>query len=70
MKNEKVQILEFIFCWSLTIEFISETIRDRGDPSTCFHNLLAQSIQRKKLHQNWIKNKKIIYLQKCGISIF
>ena len=33
MKNEKVKFLEFKFCWQLTDEFISETIRDGGNPS-------------------------------------
>jgi hypothetical protein len=28
MKNTKVEILEFGLCWPLSVEFISETIRD------------------------------------------
>jgi hypothetical protein len=34
MKNEKVPILEYSFCWQFSVEFISEIIRDRGNPST------------------------------------
>jgi hypothetical protein len=29
MKNKKVQILEFGFCWPLSVEFISVTVRER-----------------------------------------
>jgi len=31
MSNKKVKILEFGFCWHLSLEFISETITDRGN---------------------------------------
>ena len=31
MKNKKVQILEFGFCWSLSMEFISKTARHAGN---------------------------------------
>jgi hypothetical protein len=34
MKNEKkLQILQFGFCWPILVEFISETIRDKGNMS-------------------------------------
>jgi hypothetical protein len=34
MQNNNAQILEFSFCCSLSIEFISETTRDGGNPLT------------------------------------
>jgi hypothetical protein len=53
MKNRKVQILEFSFCWPLSVELISKTIyiRERGNPLTYKWKVSAQLIQRK----NWIK---------------
>jgi hypothetical protein len=35
--------------------------RERGNPLTYHKKLSSQSIQRKKLHQNWMKNKNSIY---------
>jgi hypothetical protein len=32
MKNKKVQILEFGICWPLSVQFIFNTVRDRGNP--------------------------------------
>ena len=51
MKNRKVQILEFSFCWPLSFEIISKTIyiRDRGNPLTYKWKVSAQSIQTKNL---------------------
>ena len=42
------------------VEFITETIRDRGNPSAS--KALSQFNSTKKLHQNWMKNKNSIYL--------
>jgi hypothetical protein len=59
MKNRKVQILEFSFCWPLSVEIISKTIyiRDRGNPLTYKWKVSAQSIQRKNLIKiEWKKN--------------
>jgi hypothetical protein len=51
MLNTKVQILEFGF-WAFPfgVEFISETIRDRGIFRQNHPKLSVQSIQRNKLH--------------------
>ena len=43
-KNKKVQILEFGFCWLLSVEFISEIVRDRGNMLTNFRKFSAKSI--------------------------
>ena len=37
-----------IRCWPLSVDFISLTVRDRGNSSTYYRKLSAQSIQRKK----------------------
>jgi hypothetical protein len=44
-EKKEVQILEVGTCWSLSIEFISETVRERGNQST--GKLLTQSIQKQ-----------------------
>ena len=51
MKNKKTKILEFSFRWSLSVKFISETIRDRAKFIDYNLNILVQSSQRK----NFIK---------------
>ena len=51
IENENVQILEFNIFWPLSVEFISETIRDRRNKS------LVQLVQRKKSHQNLDEKK-------------
>ena len=41
--NEKpVQILEFSFCWSLSVKFNSKTTRDRRNLSTQYQKPSAQ----------------------------
>jgi hypothetical protein len=66
MKNKKVQILEFGFCWPFSVELTFEVERDRG-------NLLkARSVinsKKKKLHQNWMKYKNLYIFQICEISL-
>lgn len=60
MKNKNVPILEFCFWWPVSVEFISKTVRDRGNTLTYDGKLLAQSIQE----QNWLKIQwkiKILY---------
>jgi hypothetical protein len=58
--NIKVNILEFDTC-PLSVKFISETIRVRG-------NLVNRKLSfhfnqlKKKMHQNWMKYKNSIYL--------
>jgi len=37
----KVQILEFGYCWPFSVEFISETIRDKGNPLSYYRKLSA-----------------------------
>ena len=53
MQNEKVQILEFSFCCPLSVEFIVETIRDRG-AMQIYNQPSARAIPRK----NCIKIEK------------
>jgi len=45
MKYNKVQILEFGFCWPLSVEFISETVRDWGNRLT-YKQLSVKKTQR------------------------
>ena len=47
-KKKKVSILEFGFCWTISVEFISVTVRDRGNPSKYSWKLSTQSIKKKK----------------------
>ena len=49
MKNKTVQILEFGTCLPFLVEFISENLRDRGNPSKYHHKLSTQSSQIKKM---------------------
>lgn len=39
MKNKKAQIWEIGTFWTLSIKFISDTIRDRGNPLTNYQKL-------------------------------
>ena len=52
--------------WPLSVEFISETVRDRGYLSTYHYKLSVQSVQRKKPHVNWLKKKNYIYSPNIG----
>jgi hypothetical protein len=52
--NKKVQIMELGFCWSLSVEFIYETIRDKGKLSTHYWSQFDNFKEKK--HQNWTKN--------------
>jgi hypothetical protein len=47
MKNKNVPILEFCFWWPVSVEFISKTVRDRGNTLTYDGKLSAQSIQEQ-----------------------
>ena len=42
--------MEFSFCWSHSVESISETIRDRGNLLNYYRKFSAQSIDEKKIY--------------------
>jgi hypothetical protein len=52
MKNKNGKISVFVFCWPLSIEFISETNRDRGNPSTYCQKLTGAINSKKKIASN------------------
>lgn len=62
-----VQILEFSFCWHLLVKFTSETIIDRGNPSTYYHKLSALSNQWNNCIKYWtLYTIKICQIWKLG----
>ena len=62
MKNKKIQLLESVFCYPLSVEFTYKTVRNRGHLLKYFHRFSLQSTQGKILHQNWMKNKNSRHL--------
>ena len=53
MKNKTFKILEICTFRSLSVKFISETVKDRGNPSTHCRKLSIQFIQQQQ--QNHVK---------------
>ena len=54
MKNKIFQIFEFGTSWPLSVEFISETVRERGNPSPYYHNVSTHSIKKKHIKIGWV----------------
>ena len=50
--------MELDTCWTLSVEFNSETVRDRGNPLTHCRAFSAYSIQMNKKALNHIKNER------------
>jgi len=78
MKN-KVDILEFGFCWSLLVGNISATIRDRRNSLTYHGKISEQSIQKGYTERSMIRSSRSlstreswrVYVKsKCGHSIY
>ena len=48
MRNKNFQILEIGYFGLLSVKFISEIVKDRGNPSTYYGKLSTQAIQQQK----------------------
>jgi hypothetical protein len=48
MRNKNFQILEIGYFGPLSVKFISEIVKDRGNPSTYYGKLSTQAIQQQK----------------------
>jgi len=59
MKNKTFKSLEIGAFRTLLVKFISETVKDRGNPSTYYRKLSTHFIQQQQ--QNWMKNINYIY---------
>jgi len=68
MKNKTFKILEIGTFQTFSFKFISETVKDRGNPSAYYRKPSTQFIQQQqKSHQNLMKNKN--YICKCTCQI-
>ena len=70
-KHSNFRKLHFL---ATLVEFIKETISDRGNQPTNYRKLSTQLIKKKKnthTHQNWKNNNHFVYLTNMGnIGIF
>jgi hypothetical protein len=59
MKNKNNQILEIDTFLLLLLQFIPETLKDRGNMRTYYRKLSTQSIQQKRKRKNTSKFDEI-----------
>ena len=58
-----IKLGEFATSWHISVEFFSETVKDRGK---CL--LITKSSQHNQTPQNWMKNKISYTFSICKIS--